>query len=105
MTQRTEDVTTQEVLERIDILERKLARFGDYLYQLSQISIDREAANADKFESAFERIKHVEVTVFPNLLKDLSRIHQIVGGSGIAADHPLDKRKISPRKVGPAGSE
>lgn len=101
MTERTEDLATKEILKRVDILEKKLARLGDYLYQLSEIGMDHQKVEAANFESAFERIKNIEVAVFPNLLNDISCIHDIVGGNGVPAeDHPLDKRKTSARNAG-----
>ena len=101
MTEHAEDLTTKEVLKRIDILEKKLARLTDYLYQLSEISMDRHKAQATDFESAFERIKNIEAAVFPNLLNDIRSVHQIIGGNGVPAEeHPLDNRNASPRNAG-----
>jgi len=94
-------MTTNEILKRVEILEKKLARLGDYLYQLSEIGMDRQKVDAANFESAFERIKNIEVAVFPNLLDDIRCVHQIVGGNGVPADeHPLDKRNTPARNAG-----
>jgi hypothetical protein len=106
MTERDTNPTMKELLKRLDRLEKKVALFGDHLYSLSQDFMDHRAAQADRFESAFERIKNIEVSVFPNLLNDIESVHQIIGGEGVPAEkNPLDKRKITPPDGGkPPGS-
>lgn len=43
--------------------------------------------------NAFERIKHIELTLFPNLMPDITRVHDIIGEGEDKADNPLDHRK------------
>ena len=58
--------------------------------------MDERKVQSDRHESAFERIKNLEVAVFPNLLSDIERVHQIIGGQGVPAEkNPLDSRKSS----------
>jgi len=100
MTERSEDPTTKELLERIVLLERKVTRLSGHLSNLWDAFMDHRALQSDRFESGFERIKNLEVSVFPNLLKDIERVHQIVGGNGVPAEkNPLDSRQNFPRKA------
>ena len=81
-------------------LERKLALIGDRLAHITEDFLDLRQDYIDRLESAFERIKNLEVSVFPNLLDDIERAHQIIGGDGPPAErNPLDIRKIYPRKA------
>jgi len=105
MTESTETITMTEVLKRIDRLEKRLGRLGDHLYDLSQSLMDHRESQADRLGSAFERIKNIEVSVFPHLMNDIESVHQIIGGDGVPAeDNPLDSRKTSPRKESPPDS-
>src|SRR5580704_6389491 len=71
MTERDETSTIDDLLKRIDHLEKRLALLGDHLYSLSQDFMDHRATQAERLESAFDRIKNIEVCVFPNLLNDI----------------------------------
>jgi len=83
--------------DRLSVLEQKIRRFGDHLSNLWDDFTDHRTAQADKFESAFERIKGLEVSVFPELPLDIERVHQIIGGNGVPAEpNPLDTRSGNP---------
>jgi hypothetical protein len=98
MAESTEPPTTREALERIERLEKRLKLLDKHLFQLWDDFMDFRKAQGDRFESAFERIKNLEVSVFPNLRNDIESVHQIIGGNGVPADgNPLDSRKTSPR--------
>jgi hypothetical protein len=107
MTESTETQTTKDdVGERLDRIEKRLKLFDKHLFQLWDDFIDVRNAQTDRVNDAFERIKNIEVSVFPNLLKDIDSVHEIIGGNGVPADNnPLDSRKTSPRKAGKPDSE
>lgn len=99
MEQCPKEPTTKELLDRIVRLEKRLTLFGDHLHGLSESFMDDHKAQADRFDTAFERIKNLEVSVFPNLLADIESVHQIIGGNGVPAEeNPLDSRKSFPPK-------
>jgi hypothetical protein len=101
MTGHPDNATTKELLERrIFLLERKVTRLGEHLSALWDSFMEERRDQDERHARTFERIKNLEVAVFPNLPKDIERVHQIIGGDGVPAEkNPLDSRKTSPRKA------
>ncbi|HEY1757672.1 MAG TPA: hypothetical protein VGG72_20030 [Bryobacteraceae bacterium] len=92
---RTETGAPKEVVHRLAVLEKKVKRFGYHLARLSQNFIDDRAATAERFEHSFERIKGLEVSVFPHLANDIESLYRIIGGRGVPAEtNPLDVRQV-----------
>jgi hypothetical protein len=88
-----------EILIRIELLEQKLKNFGDHLFRLSENFMNHREEQSDKFRDAYDRIKNLEVAVFPNLFKDIESVHKIIGGTGVPKkNNPLDRKKTSPNK-------
>jgi hypothetical protein len=47
---------------------------------------------------AFDRIKNMELKFFPNLARDVDRLHKIIGQGEDLAHNPLDHRRKPPKK-------
>lgn len=87
-------VSLEEFLKKFRALELKIQNNGEQLLRLGDIVFADIKNHDDRFDCAFERIKGLEVTVFPNLLKDIESVHRIVGGDGVPGKrNPLDYRK------------
>jgi hypothetical protein len=43
-------------------------------------------------KNAFERIISLELTVFPNMQKDIDQIHTVIGEADNKVNNPLDRR-------------
>lgn len=43
--------------------------------------------------AAFERVINLELTVFPNLQKDIDDVYRITGEGDLKSENPLDRRK------------
>jgi hypothetical protein len=43
-------------------------------------------------KEAFDRIINLELTVFPNLQKDMDQVYNVIGEGENKADNPLDRR-------------
>ena len=75
---------------RVAELEYGLSRgakiYGGFFEALQRhcMMLDRDQ------EDAFERIKHLELTVFPNLARDIQNVHDIIGEGESKAENPLD---------------
>ena len=46
-----------------------------------------------ELKDAFERIINLELTVFPNLQKDMDQVYKTIGDGEDKLDNPLDRRK------------
>ena len=55
----------------------------------------RKAAHAE-LTDAFERIAHIELTLFPHLPRDINHLNAVIGDQDTKAYNPLDFR--DPRK-------
>ena len=81
---------SDEVLRQ---LETKVKRFGASIANLSTDFMEHRAAQADLSERIFERIRGLETTIFPNLQKDIDRLHHILGTDAVPAEqNSLDSR-------------
>jgi hypothetical protein len=54
----------------------------------------RKAMHAE-LNDAFERIAHIELTLFPNLPKDIDHLNDVIGDQDTKAYNPLDFRDLS----------
>src|SRR5271168_3934960 len=54
----------------------------------------RKAMHAE-LNDAFERIAHIELTLFPNLPKDINHLNDVIGDQDTKAYNPLDFRDPS----------
>jgi hypothetical protein len=54
----------------------------------------RKVIEAD-LEDAFERIKHVELTLYPNLMRDMRHLYRVIGDHEPKAYNRLDFRDRS----------
>jgi hypothetical protein len=91
--------TIRDLMEKISALEASAAAL--------QIKLDKESkhnANMDRLNTelrhllekdvvaAFERIKNIELKIFPNLAGDIVQLNNIIGDDA-KAWNPLDRRK------------
>ncbi len=82
----------EELTERVDRLDEGLAKCYEvlcgYITTLEKyvLTMDRDLANA------YDRIKNLELTVFPNLAKDIKQVRDIIGDGEDKSENPLDKR-------------
>ena len=58
----------------------------------------RKAMHAE-LNDAFERIAHIELTLFPHLPKDINHLNDVIGDQDTKAYNPLDFRD-PPKKSG-----
>ena len=85
--------TPEELTERVNVLDEGIAKvydvLGGYITILEKyvLAMDRDLADAR------DRIKHLELAVFPNLGKDIKQMRDIIGDGGDdKSENPLDKR-------------
>src|SRR5215469_9420950 len=94
------NVPSPEILIRIELLEKKLTTFGDHLFRLSESVMNLDQEHSDRFREAFDRIKNLELAVFPDLLTDLESLHKVIGGTGVPAkNNPYDRRDFSSKNI------
>jgi hypothetical protein len=93
--------------DEISSLNHKLARLEARLEELGTDyrKVVRALSDYDQLQDkhcnlletelgdAFERIKHIEFTLFPNLGRDITQLHDIFGDCEDKALNPLDHRK------------
>src|ERR1700736_2922224 len=89
-----------ELRQKIARLEARLEELGtDYrkvvrsLGRYDELNAKHCNMLEKELADAFERIKHIELTLFPNLMPDITRLHGIIGDVEDKADNPLDHRK------------
>ena len=64
----------KQLEDKIKALEARISDTRELYYQhISHIY--------GEFEYLFERVKNLEVSVFPNLMEDIARVHDIIGDS------------------------
>ena len=84
--------TPEELTEKVDRIEEFLTKcydvLGGYITTLEKyvLAVDRDLADAR------DRIKNLELTVFPNLAQDIKQVRDIIGDGGDKSENPLDKR-------------
>jgi len=109
MNEKPQELMGSELKDRISQLESQLARMSEQLRML-EIRLKEESSHLHKlwvgslrsradifnrFERVWERIKGMEVKVFPNLQNDVDKICQILGTDGVPAEpNSLDSRKL-----------
>ena len=91
--------TVTELLEKIAGLERtvvalalKLEKESNHTAAMFTLNTEIRTLIENEVMDAFERIKQIELTLFPNLAGDIVRLHRIVGEGDGRAWNPLDKR-------------
>ena len=94
MSERSE-VDNRQLVKRFETLELKVKRFGGHLSNLWSDFMDQRSAASGYLDAAFERVMNLELFIFPNLLRDMANVHEIIGFN--AEISPLDSRKTSPR--------
>lgn len=79
--------------QRLMALEDKLERVIILSKNMDQLNAKHCTLLSREVHEAFDRIKHLELTVFPNLARDIQDVHDIIGEGENKADNPLDHRK------------
>lgn len=110
---KTAEATIQELLARIVSVENQIAlilqRLSAFEKQaklrtassvaFGEALMDQQDSLKERIDHAFERLKGLEVYVFPNLINDIESVHRIIGGDGVpATPNPLDVRSPENRK-------
>ena len=80
------DARLEELITDYRKMVRVLGGYDDLLNKHCKI-LEKELADA------FERIKHLELTLFPNLGPDMLQLYDIIGEGEKKVDNPLDHRK------------
>lgn len=100
MLERPEDSSTKELLYRISQLETAMAVFTEKLDKavrhnsnMHRLNIQHRELIESDLVDAFERIKNIELKVFPNLAEDIIHLNDIIGEGNGKAWNPLDQRK------------
>lgn len=90
------------LVQRLSSLETKVARRAASAVAFNDALMDDRATVASRIDHAFERIKGLEVSVFPNLLRDIETVHRIIRGDGVSVKpNPLDSRNSDPNRRDP----
>jgi hypothetical protein len=95
MTERDDQVqnSIDKLAARVDALQQQLDKLNAVLLKLDDIY----TANFDILHrercGAFERIKNIELFVFPHLRADISELNDILGEGDPELFNPLDRRK------------
>jgi hypothetical protein len=80
---------------RLEQLDKKYQRSVNALMGLHDVlDKNRKVMEAD-LEDAFERIKHVELTLYPNLMRDMRHLYRVIGNHEPKAYNRLDFRDRS----------
>ena len=91
----TEGVAMLEarLTERLTKLEARLERLSRLAREYIGV-VERHVDIVDRDQQyAFERLKNLELKLFPHLQEDITRLHDIIGDYHDKADQPLDRRK------------
>lgn len=95
--------------DKINTLKEKVAQLETRLAQLAEkhqrdvtalMGLDdvldkhRKAMDAE-LNDAFERLAHIEVTLFPHLPRDITHLNNVIGDKDTKAYNPLDFRDPS----------
>jgi sugar-specific transcriptional regulator TrmB len=78
--------------ETIDDLSRKLDKEIRHSANMFRLNTEIRTLIENDVIDAFERAKHIELTIFPNLGSDIVNLNRIVGEGDGKAWNPLDKR-------------
>jgi predicted nucleic acid-binding Zn-ribbon protein len=90
---KTLEAGIQGLETRLDGLLKRLDRISKGSYEYDML-LDKHIKILDQQQKdAFERIINLEVKFFPNLIKDISRLHNIIGEGDNKICNPLDRRE------------
>jgi len=80
---------------RLEQLDKKYQRSVNALMGLHDVLDKRCTVMDAESADAFERIKHVELTLYPNLMKDMRHLYRVIGDHEPKAYNRLDFRDRS----------
>jgi hypothetical protein len=100
MSELRKDPSPHQLLERMVRLERENARLHNELQRLTK-AVSSHNQTTQRYCSiydrdiayAFERLANVELSVFPNLARDLVDLDKITGPCDDKANNPFDRRR------------
>jgi hypothetical protein len=78
---------------RLDGLLKRLDKIAKFSHDYDLLQDKHLRILGRQQEDAFERIINLEVKFFPNLIKDIYRLHDIIGEGDNKAYNPLDWRE------------
>jgi len=100
MNERPQNPNDSALIERISKLEAlvgtlavEIKKFARWMQDGDRLIIERIRIVERHQEDAFERIKNMELKLFPDLARDIIRLNDIVGDGENKADNPLDRGK------------
>ncbi len=93
--------TAVQLREELSMVGRDLMRAIKVFSQFDDQLINHCKHHDDVLEDVAGRLKNVEYTVFPNLARDIVKLHDVIGGTGESKPNPLDKRDPAPKPKPP----
>ena len=92
----------RQLEQRIAALEERLAKLSEKhqrdvkaLMGCDDVLDKHRKAMLAELNDAFERIAHIELTLFPHLPKDIDHLNKVIGDQDTTAYNPLDFRDPS----------
>jgi predicted nucleic acid-binding Zn-ribbon protein len=92
----------RQLEQRIAALEERLAKLSEKhqrdvkaLMGCDDVLDKHRKAMLAELNDAFERIAHIELTLFPHLPKDIDHLNKVIGDQDTKAYNPLDFRDPS----------
>jgi uncharacterized protein with von Willebrand factor type A (vWA) domain len=89
----------RQLEQRIATLEERLAKFTDKHHREVQALMGcddvldkHRKAILSELTDAFDRIAHIELTLFPHLPRDIDHLNKVIGDQDTVAYNPLDFR-------------
>jgi hypothetical protein len=92
----------EKLVERLDRIDEDSLRIGELLNERVKFLAEQQEVIMELMEDAFDRIKNVELTLFPNLASDIKHLYGILGTRPVKRRDPLDRRdpqKKPPKKT------
>jgi hypothetical protein len=83
----------QRLEQRIDALLNGLNRVSKNGYDYDMVQDRHVKLLGRGQDDLFERVKRLELNLFPGLAADMARVYDLIGDGDDQADNPLDRRK------------
>lgn len=94
LSKRIGDISFDTIMKRLARVETRLGYHDEHISALFNCSEAQTEEYDQRIDCAFERVKALEVAIYPNLRNDIGSIYRIIGGDGIGmTPNPLDRRK------------
>lgn len=87
------EVKFNSLEKRVEKLEKSLNRLGNMYVEYNELlNVQLKTIERDQ-EYLFERLKNLELKVFPHLAEGITHLHGIIGDGDDKANNPFDRRR------------